>query len=103
MDYRGGRLWQRGGSWFLCWYRCWGCFHSGRGLGFARIDFEDGLPDGDGVALLDENPGDGAVYGGGHLNDGLVGFEFNDGLVFGEVVADIDEDADHIAAFDVFS
>ena len=101
-------LWDRGRGRFL--YRCrrWGCFLDGRGRlfdgwGFARLDFEDGLPDGDGVALLDENFGNGAVYGGGYLNDGLVSFKLDNGLVFGEAVADGDEDADHIAIFDTFS
>ena len=94
-------LWHRGRGRFLCRFRCRGRLFDGWGL--ARLDCEYGLPDGDGVALLDENFGDGAVYGGGHLDDGLVGFKLDDGLVFGEAVADINEDADHIAAFDVFS
>jgi len=94
-------LWHWSWGWFLCRCRRWGRFLDG--WGFACLDFEDGLPDGDGVALLDENSGDGAVYGGGHLNDGLVGFKLDNGLVFGEEIADIDKDADHIATFDVFS
>ena len=103
VDNRGDRLWHRGGGRFHCRYRRWGCFLSDRGCGCGRLDCEDGLPDGDGVALLDENFGNGAVYGRRHLNDGLVGFKLDDGLVFGEAIADIDEDADYIAAFDVFS
>ena len=82
-------------------FRCRGCFLDG--WSFARLDFEDGLPNGDGVALLDENFGNGAIYGRRHLNDGLVSFKLDDGLVFGKAIADIDEDADYIAAFDIFS
>ena len=52
---------------------------------------------------MDENFGNGTIYGRRYLNDGLIGFKLDDGLVFGEVVADIDEDADYIATFDVFS
>ena len=102
----GGFFDDRSDRWFLWgWgrgrFRCRGCFLDG--WGFTRLDFEDGLPDSDGVALLDENSGDSAIYGRRHLNDGLVGFKLDDSLIFGEVVADIDEDADYIAAFNVFS
>ena len=61
------------------------------------------MPDGDSVALLYEDFGDGAAYRGRDLDNGFVGFEFDDGLVFGECVADGDQNADDVAVIDVFA
>ncbi len=61
------------------------------------------MPDGDSVALLYEDLGNGAAYRGRDLDNGLVGFELDDGLVFDECVADGDEDADDVAVLNVFA
>ncbi len=73
-----------------------------RGCGIC-FDFDYGLPDGDSIALLYEDFGDGAAYGGGNLDNGFVGFELDDGLVFGECVADGDQYVDDVAVFDIFA
>ena len=59
---------------------------------------QDALAEGDIVALVDVEPGDGALVERLHGHDGLVGLDLGEGVAFLDLVADLDEPLDELAA-----
>jgi hypothetical protein len=72
----------------------------GRGAAFQRQDHLADLGLG---AFLDVNDLNHAGHTGGDFDGGFAGFHFDDGLVRFDGVADLDQDAHHIAGVHIFA